>query len=123
MSETLYIKRNHRYVPVAVQYGEDWPKGHTLVTVAGSWTLHRRVVDPAHAALLAAAQDARPAMEARIMAGLALRPRCTPLTRRQQLASDEMREAFREDWTLSRESISDIVDAALDVLVAHAAKV
>ena len=121
--ETLYLRIGRRYHPAGVHPVEVYRPGAHLILVSPTMTLTRHGIEPDHAALLAAAEDAREPMLAALREGLELRPERVPVTRRQKAACEELRAAFRGEVPMRWPGIGHAVDAAVSVLVKKAAKV
>jgi hypothetical protein len=123
MSQTLYIKRGRKYVPVrehAPEVHDSLPFGQYVVTVAEGCTRLRRVDTPASDELLAAVEQMRAAMETAMRDANTTRlETSTPLTPAQQAAADKLRQSLGcLTVTYRGASMAEVVDAGVKVLLA-----
>lgn len=125
MSEPLYRRivspsGRVRYEPAGVAWPDVYPEGDHLVVVEPGWRSTRYGIVRDHAALIAAASDARqPMLDAIVRADVA---RIQPDTERHRRAWRAFLEAGGDDrLVIARPSRREIVDAALDALVQVAA--
>lgn len=122
MSQTLYIKRGRRYIPVREHSSEVYdslPHGQYVVTVTTGSTRLRRVDTPATDEVLAAVEQLREAMQdAMREANTSKLDSSTPLTPEQQAAAEKLRRSLGNlTVTYRGASMSDVVDAGLKVLL------
>jgi len=118
--------RNH-YTPVAENYPDALHSGAWLVVVDAGCRTTRRLLNPAHAEVLAAAHRARGAMQRAMQRtnSLHVRADVTPLQLDAWAAYVEVMEAGGEPpHPLSFEGVSmvDIIDAGIGALVKEVAK-
>jgi len=122
MSQTLYIKRGRRYVPVREHSPEVYdslPYGQYVVTVTEGSTRMRRVDTPATDEVLAAVEKLRSAMEdAMREANTSKLDSPMPLTPAQQAAAAKLRESLGSlTVTYRGASMTDVVDAGVKALL------
>ena len=122
MSQTLYVKKGRKYVPVrehAPEVYDSLPFGQYVVTVSEGSTRLKRVDTPASAEVLAAVEQMREAMQdAMREANTSKLDSSTPLTPEQQAAADALRKSLGTQMVTYRgASMSDVVDAGVKVLL------
>jgi len=122
MSQTLYIKRGRKYVPVrehAPEVYDSLPFGQYVLTVAEGCTRLRRVDTPASDELLAAVEQMRAAMETAMREANTSRFELnTPLTPEQQAAAANLRKSLGSlTVTYRGASMSEVVDAGVKALL------
>lgn len=118
---TLYEKVGRRYVPVHdTEAYRGLPAGDWLVSVRGGLTTVRRLVEPDHAAFLAAARVAEDAMLGALRRASEARPQKGRLTGKEQRAFAAWKEVMGEEtMMLTRDSAYDIVQAGIEAVKAE----
>ena len=121
MSQTLYVKKGRKYVPVrehAPEVHDSLPFGQYVVTVSEGSTRLKRVDTPASAEVLVAVEQMREAMETAMREANTSRfDSSTPLTPKQQAAADALRQSLGSLLVTYRgASMADVVDAGVKVL-------
>lgn len=132
MPETIYRKKGRRYIPVGVHDDAHYyyPIGASLVWARPDHggTLTRYGIEPADAALLAAADRMRDAMVAAMREANRVKPASyqgrRPLTAKQKKAwaAFEAIAGKTEGFVLEGVSLFDVVDAGIKALADAAAK-
>jgi len=126
MEKIYYEKVGRKYVPVSVydsDYLDSFPKGSHLVICYPGGQSRRYNIDPAYAALIAAARVAEDAMMQAMTKASELKPKHTPITECQRKAWKKLAKEFGEEIaTLSGASSYDITQAGLKALGDEAAK-
>jgi hypothetical protein len=122
MSQTLYVKKGRKYVPVREHSSEVYdslPYGQYVVTVSEGSTRLKRVDTPASAEVLVAVEQMREAMQDAMRdANTSRLDSSTPLTPEQQAAADKLRKSLGSLMVTYRgASMSDVVDAGVKVLL------
>ena len=122
MSQTLYVKKGRKYVPVrehAPEVYDSLPYGQYVVTVSEGSTRLKRVDTPASAEVLVAVEQLREAMQdAMREANTSKFDSTAPLTPEQQVAADALRQSLGSlRVTYRGASMGDIVDAGVKVLL------
>ena len=125
----IYKKKGRRYVEIGV-YDEEslyYPHGATLVWARPGSRLTRYGIEPANAALLAAAEKVRDAMEDAMRKASVMKPTGidrTPLTAKQKKAwaAYTAIAGDRSSLWLEGASLHDVVDAGIKTLIDAAAK-
>lgn len=122
MSQTLYVKKGRKYVPVREHSSEVYdslPFGQYVVTVTVGSMRVRRVDTPASAEVLVAVEQMHEAMETAMREANTSRfDSSTPLTPEQQAAADALRKSLGTQMVTYRgASMSDVVDAGVKVLL------
>jgi hypothetical protein len=122
MSQTLYVKKGRKYVPVrehAPEVYDSLTYGQYVVTVSEGSTRLRRVDTPASAEVLAAVEQMREAMETAMReANTSQFDSSTPLTPEQQAAADALRKSVGSLMVTYRgASMGDVVDAGVKVIL------
>lgn len=117
---TLYEKRGRRYFPASETVILDGlPAGNHLVTVKpGSKTVLCNI-NPDHASLIAASEEAKAAMCAAIQQAMAREP-SKPLTPKQRKIMDDFVAAGGFP-VFSRKAAADVAKAGIDALITAAA--
>ena len=126
MKKLFYEKVGRRYRPV-YEYDNElldaFPKGAHLVIVYPGGSSRRYNIDANYAAMIAAGRVAEDAVCQAIIKAAELRPKTTPLTERQRLAWQELKEAFGDDlFSLNGASTRDIAEAGVRAMQAEANK-
>lgn len=117
---TLYEKRGRRYYPVSEVVRIDaLPEGSYLVTVRPGLKTVLCDIEPDHASLIAAAEEAKEAMCKAIQAAMARKPN-RPLTKRQREILDQFIAAGGFPM-FSMKCAADIASAGIGALVLAAA--
>jgi len=126
VKKVYYEKVGRKYVPVA-EYDSDYldafPKGSTLVICYPGGQSRRYNIDPAYAALIAAARVAEDAMMQAMSKASELKPKHTPITEAQRRAWKELAREFGDELaTLNGSSAYEITQAGLKALEDEAAR-
>ena len=126
MKKLFYERVGRRYRPV-YEYDNElldaFPKGAHLVIVYPGGSSRRYNIDANYAAMIAAGRVAEDAVCQAIIKAAELRPKTTPLTERQRLAWQELKEAFGDDlFSLNGASTRDIAEAGVRAMQAEANK-
>lgn len=124
MKKLFYEKVGRRYKPV-YEYDNElldaFPKGTHIVMVYPGGSSRRYNIDANYAAMIAAGRVAEDAVCQAIIKAAELRPKKTPLTERQRLAWQELKEAFGDDlFSLNGASTRDIAEAGVQAMQAEA---
>ncbi len=124
MKKLFYEKVGRRYRPV-YEYDNElldaFPKGAHLVIVYPGGSSRRYNIDANYAAMIAAGRVAEDAVCQAIIKAAELRPKKNPLTERQRLAWQELKEAFGDDlFSLNGASTRDIAEAGVKAMQAEA---
>jgi len=126
MEKIYYEKVGRKYVPVSVydsDYLDSFPKGSHLVICYPGGQSRRYNIDPAYAALIAAARVAEDAMMQAMTKASEMKPQQTPITEGQRKAWKKLAREFGTDLaTLNGTSSYDITQAGLKALEDEAAK-
>jgi hypothetical protein len=126
VTETFYIKRGRRYVPVR-EYDDmlrnSEPYGAYVTVVKPGHSISRHTVDPAYAPMIAAGIVAREAM-AKVMIKASEIRMCQnrkPMTKEQSKAWENLVRAFGPDARqLEHPSVMEITQAGVDAMIAEA---
>lgn len=126
MKKIFYEKVGRRYKPV-YEYDNElidaFPKGNHLVTCVPGGSSRRFNIDPALAPMIAAGIIAEDKMLEAIRTATEAIPKKKPLTKKQQLAWQQMKEAYGDDmFYLTFPSNYDIVQAGIKSMIAEANK-
>ena len=126
MKKLFYEKVGRRYKPV-YEYDNElldaFPKGTHIVMVYPGGSSRRYNIDANYAAMIAAGRVAEDAVCQAIIKTAELRPKKTPLTERQRLAWQELKEAFGDDlFSLNGASTRDVAEAGVQAMQAEADK-
>ena len=126
VTETFYIKRGRRYIPVREYDGmlqDALPHGSYVTVVRPGASVQRWAVDPAYAPMIAAGIVAREAM-ARVMIKAAEVRMCNnrqPMTKEQSQAWENLVKAFGPDARqLEHPSVMEVTQAGVDAMAAEA---
>ena len=126
MKKLFYEKVGRRYRPVYVYDNElldAFPKGTHIVMCYPGGSSRRYNIDANYAAMIAAGRVAEDAVCQAIIKAAELRPKKTPLTERQRLAWQELKEAFGDDlFSLNGASTRDIAEAGVQAMQVEAEK-
>ena len=126
MKKLFYEKVGRRYRPV-YEYDNElldaFPKGTHIVMCYPGGSSRRYNIDANYAAMIAAGRVAEDAVCQAIIKAAELRPKKTPLTERQRLAWQELKEAFGDDlFSLNGASTRDIAEAGVQAMQVEAEK-
>ena len=126
VTETYYVKRGRRYVPVAAydsDYSSSFPIGSHLVIVSPTSTMRMFNVEPAVAPMVAAGQLAKNAMTTAIQKANKVQPPRRPMTPQEHQAWLHLIEVWGEQARcLPGVSPSDVADAGIQALQHSAEK-
>jgi hypothetical protein len=126
MKKIYYEKVGRKYVPVAEydsDYLDSFPKGSHLVICYPGGQSRRFNIDPAYAALIAAARVAEDAMIQAMTKASELKPKHTPITEGQRKAWKKLAKEFGDELaTLNGASSYDIAQAGIKALQEEADK-
>lgn len=122
MSQTLYVKKGRKYVPVREHSSEVYDSfsfGQYVVNATIGSLRVRRVDTPASAEVLVAVEQMREAMlDAMREANTSRLDSSTPLTPKQQAAADALHKSLGTQMVTYRgASMDDVVDAGVKVLL------
>ena len=126
MKKLFYEKVGRRYRPV-YEYDNElldaFPKGTHIVMVYPGGSSRRYNIDANYAAMIAAGRVAEDAVCQAIIKAAELRPKKTPLTERQRLAWQELKESFGDElFSLNGASTRDIAETGVQAMQAEANK-
>ena len=126
MKKLFYEKVGRRYRPV-YEYDNElldaFPKGTHIVMCYPGGSSRRYNIDANYAAMIAAGRVAEDAVCQAIIKAAELRPKKNPLTERQRLAWQELKESFGDElFTLNGASTRDIAEAGVQAMQAEADK-
>ncbi len=126
MKKLFYEKVGRRYRPV-YEYDNElldaFPKGTHIVMCYPGGSSRRYNIDANYAAMIAARRVAEDAVCQAIIKAAELRPKKTPLTERQRLAWQELKESFGDDlFSLNGASTRDIAEAGVQAMQVEAEK-
>ena len=126
MKKLFYEKVGRRYRPI-YEYDNElldaFPKGTHIVMCYPGGQSRRYNIDANYAAMIAAGRVAEDAVCQAIIKAAELRPKKTPLTERQRMAWQELKEAFGDDlFSLNGASTRDIAEAGVQAMQAEADK-
>ncbi len=126
MKKLFYEKVGRRYRPV-YEYDNElldaFPKGTHIVMCYPGGSSRRYNIDANYAAMIAAGRVAEDAVCQAIIKAAELRPKKTPLTERQRLAWQELKESFGDDlFSLNGASTRDIAEAGVQAMQVEAEK-
>jgi hypothetical protein len=126
VTETFYIKRGRRYIPVREYDGmlqDALPHGSYVTVVRPGASVQRWAVDPAYAPMIAAGIVAREAMSDVMISASELRLSGDrkPMTREQRDAWENLIAVFGPAARqLTWPSIAEITQAGVDAMIAEA---
>ena len=128
VTETFYVKRGRRYVPVRAydnMLQDSLPHGAYVTVVKPGHSISRYAIDPAYAPMIAAGIVAREAMikvmvkAAEVRLGQGRRP----MTKEQSQAWENLIKVFGPDARqLEYPNVGDVTQAGVDAMVAEAEK-
>lgn len=126
MKKIFYEKVGRRYRPVS-EYDNElidaFPKGNHLVTCVPGGSSRRFNIDPALAPMIAAGILAEVKMLEVMRTATEAVPKKKPLTKKQQLAWQQMKEAYGDEmFYLTYRSNYDIVQAGIKAMIEEANK-
>jgi len=126
MKKLFYEKVGRRYRPV-YEYDNElldaFPKGTHIVMCYPGGSSRRYNIDANYAAMIAAGRVAEDAVCQAIIKAAELRPKKNPLTERQRLAWQELKESFGDDlFSLNGASTRDIAEAGVQAMQVEAEK-
>ncbi len=124
MKKLFYEKVGRRYRPV-YEYDNElldaFPKGAHLVIVYPGGSSRRYNIDANYAAMIAAGRVAEDAVCQAIIKAAELRPKKNPLTERQRLAWQELKESFGDElFTLNGPSVREVAEEGVRAMQAEA---
>jgi hypothetical protein len=120
MKKVFYEKRGRRYHPVA-EYDNDFldsfPKGAHLVLCYPGGSSRRFNVEPDYASMIAAGRVAEDAVARAIYQASEARPKERPVTERQRVAWEEMKQSFGDEFfSLTLPSCRDLAETAVKAM-------
>jgi len=126
MKKLFYEKVGRRYRPV-YEYDNElldaFPKGAHLVIVYPGGASRRYNIDANYAAMIAAGRVAEDAVCQSIIKAAELRPKKNPLTERQRLAWQELKESFGDElFTLNGASVREVAEEGVRAMQVEADK-
>jgi hypothetical protein len=126
MKKLFYERVGRRYRPV-YEYDNElldaFPKGTHIVMVYPGGSSRRYSIDANYAAMIAAGRVAEDAVCQAMIKAAELRPKQNPITERQRLAWQELKESFGDElFTLNGASTRDIAEAGVQAMQAEALK-
>ena len=126
MKKLFYEKVGRRYRPI-YEYDNElldaFPKGTHLVIVYPGGSSRRYNIDANYAAMIAAGRVAEDAVCQAMIKAAELRPKKNPLTERQRLAWQELKESFGDElFTLNGPSVREVAEEGVQVMQAEANK-
>jgi hypothetical protein len=126
MKKLFYEKVGRRYRPV-YEYDNElldaFPKGAHLVIVYPGGASRRYNIDANYAAMIAAGRVAEDAVCQSIIKAAELRPKNNPLTERQRLAWQELKESFGDElFTLNGASVREVAEEGVRAMQVEADK-
>ena len=126
MKKLFYERVGRRYRPV-YEYDNElldaFPKGTHLVIVYPGGSSRRYNIDANYAAMIAAGRVAEDAVCQAMIKAAELRPKKNPLTERQRLAWQELKESFGDElFTLNGASTRDIAEAGVQAMQVEASR-
>ena len=125
-TETFYIKRGRRYIPVSEydsMLSDSLPYGSYVTVVKKGSNIQRYVIDPAYAPMIAAGIVASEAMSKAMFSAseIRLNKNHQPMTKEQRDAWDNLIAVFGSAaHTLEHPSIMEITQAGVDALITEA---
>ena len=126
VTETFYIKRGRRYIPVREYDGmlqDALPHGSYVTVVRPGASVQRWAIDPAYAPMIAAGIVAREAMSKVMLAASEVRLSGDrkPMTREQRDAWENLVAVFGPAARqLEHPSVMEITQAGVDAMIAEA---
>lgn len=126
MKKIFYEKVGRRYKPVQEydsEFLDGFPKGHHLVNCTPGGSSRRFNIDPALAPMIAAGTIAEVKMIEAIRTATEAIPKKKPLTKKQQLAWQQMKEAYGDEmFYLTYRSNYDVIQAGINAMAEEANK-
>ena len=124
MKKLFYEKVGRRYRPV-YEYDNElldaFPKGTHIVMVYPGGSSRRYNIDANYAAMIAAGRVAEDAVCQAIIKAAELRPKKNPLTERQRLAWQELKESFGDElFTLNGPSVREVAEEGVQAMQVEA---
>jgi len=124
MKKLFYEKVGRRYKPV-YEYDNElldaFPKGTHIVMVYPGGSSRRYNIDANYAAMIAAGRVAEDAVCQAIIKAAELRPKQNPLTERQRLAWQELKESFGDElFTLNGASVREVAEEGVRAMQVEA---
>ena len=120
MKKLYYIKEGRKYIPVS-EYDQDlmssFPKGTHIVMCYPGGQSTRYKIDPAYAPMIAAGRLAEDAICKAIHDASEAKPKERPITDRQRVAWEEMKQAFGDEFfSLTLPSCRDLAETAVKAM-------
>ena len=124
MKKLFYERVGRRYRPV-YEYDNElldaFPKGTHIVMVYPGGSSRRYNIDANYAAMIAAGRVAEDAVCQAIIKAAELRPKKNPLTERQRLAWQELKESFGDElFTLNGPSVREVAEEGVRAMQVEA---
>lgn len=123
MTETFFVKRGRRYIPVHYYDSElcdSLSEGYHLVHVYKGGRYTKFNINPNHAAVLSTVRSVRSSLENAVVEASAKRPFNTKISDQEQKAWEVFKKSTKSTlFTLALPSARDIIDALERELINH----